>query len=303
MHYLTFDICIYHGGCMDGLTAASIVRARNPDILCLPYSYEDAPPARELIEGKRIIIVDFSFKAPVLRAMKEQAAVIVVLDHHKTAKAELQPMIDAGEIMGYFDMDKSGARLAWEWYHNRDIAPAPWLVERVEDRDLWRWAFPDSAEVHAYLSAMMPDDQTEKFVFLDKLRDKTLDGRLGAIAEQAHVIVIGKALLRQRRKDIADLLPKSRHTMTILGVEVPAANLIPQLASEAGNILANDAPDKFAVIWWMDREYVHFSLRSVKTGMDVSAVAKEYGGGGHARAAGFALPKRLFPDLAEVMEP
>ena len=33
-----------------------------------------------------------------------------------------------------------------------------------------------------------------------------------------------------------------------------------------------------------------FSLRSADGGMDVSEVAKRYGGGGHAKAAGFTVP-------------
>ena len=34
-----------------------------------------------------------------------------------------------------------------------------------------------------------------------------------------------------------------------------------------------------------------FGLRAADDGMDVSEVAKQYGGGGHAKAAGFKVPR------------
>jgi nanoRNase/pAp phosphatase (c-di-AMP/oligoRNAs hydrolase) len=48
----------------------------------------------------------------------------------------------------------------------------------------------------------------------------------------------------------------------------------------------------FAVIWYWDHDtrQVKVSLRAHHEDSDVSEVAKKYGGGGHRKAAGFALP-------------
>jgi nanoRNase/pAp phosphatase (c-di-AMP/oligoRNAs hydrolase) len=59
------------------------------------------------------------------------------------------------------------------------------------------------------------------------------------------------------------------------------------MASDAGNLLAQDEP--FAVCYWDDREKRVFSLRSVAQGVDVSEIARAFGGGGHRQAAGFSL--------------
>lgn len=288
-----FDVCIFHGGCIDGILAAWVIWRMNPDAVFLAYGYTDPLPPVEMIAGQRIILVDFSFKQAGMRFLKQHAARVSVFDHHKTAEAELEPMIASGEIDGMFDMQQSGAGLTWRVFHDNKV-DVPWLVSRVEDRDIWRWAYEDSAAVHAYLSTMLPDDLIDKFRVIDAIFQQTYfsTGRL-------HLVAVGDALVRQRQKDIADLLPKAEHMMTIHGVEVPAANLIPQLASEAGNILARTAPDTFAVIWWADRDYVHFSLRSIPGGTDVSEVAREFGGGGHARAAGFVLSRTLFGDIGK----
>lgn len=40
----------------------------------------------------------------------------------------------------HFDMDKSGAALAWEFFFPGKEAPR--LIKFVEDQDLWRWEVP-----------------------------------------------------------------------------------------------------------------------------------------------------------------
>ncbi|TSC79347.1 MAG: phosphoesterase RecJ domain-containing protein [Candidatus Peregrinibacteria bacterium Gr01-1014_25] len=45
------------------------------------------------------------------------------------------------------------------------------------------------------------------------------------------------------------------------------------------------------------------SLRTLRDDVDVSAMAGAYGGGGHRKAAGFALPGKLKPEVRWVVEP
>ena len=60
--------------------------------------------------------------------------------------------------------------------------------------------------------------------------------------------------------------------------------------SEIGGRLSPDCD--FAVIWYYDHEKrnVKVSLRAFHDSADVSEIAKEFGGGGHKKAAGFTLP-------------
>ncbi len=69
---------------------------------------------------------------------------------------------------------------------------------------------------------------------------------------------------------------------------MPVANLPYFFSSEAGHILAEGEP--FAACYWDTPEGRTFSLRSTDGGIDVSEVATQYGGGGHAAAAGFWVP-------------
>ena len=108
-------ICIYHHGCMDGFGAAWVVwknqKVLNQDVEIEYVSarYGDEPPP--LLAGKHVIIVDFSYSRDALLEINEVAASMIVLDHHKTARANCEDLDFAR-----FDMNKSGAIMAWEWF-------------------------------------------------------------------------------------------------------------------------------------------------------------------------------------------
>lgn len=84
---MTRTICIYHANCADGFTAAWAVReALGETVEYIPAGYGDEPPD---VAGADVIIVDFSYKRPVLERMAHTARSIIVLDHHKTARDDL----------------------------------------------------------------------------------------------------------------------------------------------------------------------------------------------------------------------
>lgn len=122
---MTRTICIYHANCADGFTAAWCVRyALGDTVEFIPAEYGSEPPD---VAGAHVIIVDFSYKRPVLERMAQDARTILVLDHHKTAQADLAgmpaPSSDwtwqislEGSHVALFDMDRSGAQMAWDFF-------------------------------------------------------------------------------------------------------------------------------------------------------------------------------------------
>src|ERR1700722_10011049 len=108
-------LVIYHANCQDGFTAAWAVWKKHPDWEFYAAKHGDAPPD---VTGRDVYMVDFSYKLPILVDMLEKANRLTILDHHKTAEAEVQallPMDPAGiKLHVTFDMEKSGARLTWE---------------------------------------------------------------------------------------------------------------------------------------------------------------------------------------------
>jgi oligoribonuclease NrnB/cAMP/cGMP phosphodiesterase (DHH superfamily) len=270
---LSKPLVIYHSNCQDGFTAAWAVWLSHPDWEFYPGVHGEPPPD---VTGRVVYMVDFSYKRPVLLEIAEHAESITILDHHKTAAADLDGIeFCSNKIEVKFDMDKSGARLAWECFHPREDVPN--FVTFVEDRDLWRFTYDETRPICAAIFSH--DYSFEQWSKFNRLC-QGYDGWMTLVKE-------GEAIERKQQKDIAELLPKLTYNLTIGGTEVPAVNLPYQYASDAGHILSKDAP--FAAVYYFDGKHYKFSLRSGENGADVSEIAKRYGGGGHKHAAGFQV--------------
>ena len=106
-------VCIWHGNCQDGFGAAWAVRHAlgEDNVEFYPGVYQEAPPD---VAGRDVMIVDFSYKRPVIDAMAEVARSIVIFDHHKSAAEDLAGLPLPGvpqmaKVAAVFDMERSGA--------------------------------------------------------------------------------------------------------------------------------------------------------------------------------------------------
>jgi oligoribonuclease NrnB/cAMP/cGMP phosphodiesterase (DHH superfamily) len=261
------DLCIYHGACDDGFGAAFALWKRYGDkiITYHPGVYGEAPPD---VSGLDVAIVDFSYKRPVMIDLAAKAKSILVLDHHKTAEAELAGLADeCPNVNVVFDMERSGAVMAWNYFHPRRATPEFFLY--LQDRDLWRKQMPGVDEFTAALRSYAQDFQ---------LWDKFYDSPQSLITE-------GHAIQRYYRTLI--LGAKSHAYMREIGGHyVPVVNASLFMASELAGELAEG--HAFAAVYAESKTHITWSLRSrAPDGADVSEIAKQFGGGGHKHAAGF----------------
>lgn len=277
------QLCIYHGNCADGFGAAWAVRKALGDIDFHAGVYGNEPPD---VTGREVIMVDFSYKRPVLEQMAQSAASILVLDHHLTAMGDLKdfqmpshclpcrgikPWRPSSGINALFDMNRSGAGLTWDYFFPDEQRPD--LINHIEDRDLWRFALPKTREIQAAVFSYPYD-----FEVWDSLM----------AMPTPELATEGIAIERKHHKDIAELVGVTKRRMNIGGHNVPVANLPYTLTSDAGNLMAEGEP--FAACYWDTPDGRVFSLRSRPEGLDVSEIAKAHGGGGHKNASGFRKP-------------
>lgn len=273
---MTRPLVIYHASCQDGFCAAWVARrCLGKDVDFLPAQYGDPVPVD--VSDRDVYVLDFSYKRPDLLGLIEDAAQVVVLDHHVTAKEELagdlslwrdgrcwkQPTI-------WFDMEHSGAALAWGHFFPGE--PVPHLVQYVEDRDLWKWKLPCSREVSAALASYPHDFET-----WDTLH-REMQG------DNEDLVVQGSAILRYQGQQVANQC-KNAVEITLDGHKVLSCNAT-LLISETAGKLAEGRP--FGATYFVrgDGKKV-WSLRSTPDGVDVAAIARKFGGGGHRDAAGF----------------
>lgn len=259
------QLCIYHGNCADGFGAAWVIWKKFPETEFVAGVYQQDPPN---VKDRDVILVDFSYKRPVMEQILRDAASVTIIDHHKTAIADLEGLEFASAI---FDVNHSGAMLTWQAFN---ILPPPPLIQHIEDRDLWRFALPKTREIQAAVFSY-----PYEFEVWDKLMTGNLDG----------LIREGMGIERKHFKDIRELLKVCRKRMVIDGHEVLAANLPYTLSSDAGHIICEEEKEPFGCCFYAGVDGVNFSLRSIDSKLDVSEIAKKFGGGGHRNAAGFRV--------------
>ncbi len=93
--------------------------------------------------------------------------------------------------------------------------------------------------------------------------------------------------LMEFEEEVKEMISIGMHALIVGGHEVPVLNAPYFHSSEAGHIMAAGKP--FAACYYFANNKWNFSLRSNDAGVDVGAIAKMYGGGGHRNAAGFAI--------------
>lgn len=297
------DIMIYHANCADGFGAAWAAWMRWGDaVQYVPCAYGEAPPE---VLGKHVLIGDFSFKRDVIERIANGAASITILDHHETAEEDLlqwRRFMDKPErftmpviasmiadlqrnlylpVNALFDKARSGAVMTWEFCHPGE--PVPLLLQLIQDRDLWRFTMQETKPFNVWLRCE-PFDFERWTLIAQQLND----GR-----DAATIFAEAAAMQRFFDQKVAEMAARTRY-VRIGGHVVPGCNCTPEFSSEVAHaILRKHSEARFAACYWDTSKGRSWSLRSDHDGdyrLDVSEIAKAYGGGGHRNAAGFTVP-------------
>lgn len=268
-------LVLYHAGCRDGFAAAWAVWRAAPGAEFVPVAYGSDPPD---VRGRAVVIADFSYPRPVMERIADECASLTVLDHHQTAEAALLGFAHPkAEVV--FDMNRSGAGITWDHFFVGQ--PRPWLIDYVEDRDLWRHKLPNGPAVNAFLGTLRYD-------FEHWYQTSRMD-----VAKAAE---LGEVVEDKIRHYVTEVAKNARRVM-FEGYEVPVVNAPQVDISELLSFLCNG--EKFAIGYWQRSDgSFSYGLRS-RGEFDVSELAKRHGGGGHKNAAGFQLPTLLFTNQGD----
>lgn len=264
---------IYHKNCPDGFGAAYAAWKRFGDTAAyIPASYGSEAP--EGLEGKEVYILDFTYDEhpEIMENLAKTAKKFVVLDHHASSKELVEA---APEHV--FDNERSGATIAWSYFHPN--TPVPELFRYVEDEDLYRFALAETHAVAIYLIVepfdfaawdtlvATAENPATRAAFLAKAHDyEEFYEKLSAIAVQAAKKVRFEGYECLFANSLPSITMRS-HIAQLLYQKLPPLALV-----------VSAHPDGFGV-----------SIRSDGS-VDVSQLAAKFGGGGHAGSAGFFIP-------------
>jgi oligoribonuclease NrnB/cAMP/cGMP phosphodiesterase (DHH superfamily) len=233
----------------------------------------------------QVIFVDYCPSDDQLRTLLADLAFtgnVMIVDHHKSAKEKFEQTQRVPRVRAFFDLEESGASLAWKTFAG--TCEMPKLVRYVRDSDLWKFELVDSRPIRAYLTSLPKELSAFDSAATILRRSFEYAAACGKAIMANNAQQVQKALRHVRKLSFSHDNSFEYHYVSVNSTVH---------ASEVGEALLKAYPDAdFAHIWqavtdqYGAPEVVH-SLRSREGGFDVSKLAVLKGGGGHAAAAGF----------------
>jgi oligoribonuclease NrnB/cAMP/cGMP phosphodiesterase (DHH superfamily) len=212
----------------------------------------------------------------------EVAGELLILDHHLTARdhfasdPSVENALSAKGHRVHFDLEQSGAMLAWNHFHPGESAPD--LLRYVQDQDLWNWELPESEEINAAIGSY-----PRRFSDWDELAARPIE----SLAEE------GRPIVRANRIEIERAVALA-HPVAIGNLRIEAVNARHPRAA-IGHELAKRAKygQPWGIVYRLTGSRVDCSIYSLGD-CDASAIATKFGGGGHRNASGFSVSLRAW---------
>jgi oligoribonuclease NrnB/cAMP/cGMP phosphodiesterase (DHH superfamily) len=285
-------ICIYHGNCTDGTTAAAVLLTKFPDCILFPFEHGYKPEDLQEVIDKidrdtTVYIVDFSLKEEDLKTILSIAKEVIIIDHHIGVKETLEKLAKEYKNLKYiFDNNRSGASLTWIYFYGDKNIPD--LIKYVEDKDIWTWKYGETTKyINTYLILLTNQPDKIKELFNKDISD---------------IIEKGKLLAQYTDYLINRFIEKAKETKLKIGEYLVRGFNTNLFQSEIGNILSTKF-NEAVVLFNVSGDKVKFSFRSCEgqkpTALDLALIL---GGGGHRHAAGAVVPLKEFCNMIVLEE-
>jgi oligoribonuclease NrnB/cAMP/cGMP phosphodiesterase (DHH superfamily) len=272
-------LCLYHEDADGRCSAAIVRRALGKVVILQPIGYGDPVPWETIEEAAQVIITDFSLPMEVMSRIMATTS-LVWIDHHKTALEELEKLAD---IPGKRDLDQAACVLTWQYFFP-DLS-LPKAVAYIGDRDIWRHEFP---ETKTFSEGLYHEDSRP---FNDKLWEPLLDDDQEFVAD---LIERGEILYKARLITIDKIILRQGFEVEFEGHLTLAVNS--RASGELGEAIRKKGYELgYCYTESMQNGELMTFVTLYSDEVDVSEIAKKFGGGGHPGAAGFSFRRSDAP--------
>ena len=285
-------ICLYHRSDLDGHCSGAVVRHRYPDAEMYGIEYGDSIPWNKMT-NTRVILVDFCLEPwSEMERLFDLAAQVIWIDHHRSAIKLWKAYKDKNEIpfkvTTVLTEGQAACELAWKYFFPE--TRVPWVVNMLARYDVWQWrgvtnclAFqygmknqklnpkdPHNRQVWESLFMVEPDENGQLPMWIER------------IIETGDAIITYQMEMNKRIMGGAFVTEFAGKRFLCVN-----ASCINSLAFEGYyNPTKHDAVCTFSLR--SDKKW-RFTLYSPDDSIDLSVIAMDYGGGGHASACGFVV--------------
>ena len=265
--------CFYHKSDLDGHCSGAIVKKRYPECEMIGVDYNDTLDIDSISEGEMVFVVDFSFSVAEMAALDIKAQ-LYWIDHHKSA---IEKMADyPRKIAGHTEIGKAGCELTWEYFYADD--PMPLAVRLLGRYDVWKHEEDERILPFQYGIRSYEDTLPESSIWSGFFEGEEL-----LLNE---TLSHGETILAYQNTQNAVYAKGMAYEAEFEGHRAIIINRAYGNSQLFDSVYDPEKHDIMIVFGVKPKEF-KYSLYSVKPEIDVSEIAKKYGGGGHAGAAGF----------------
>jgi len=274
--------CFYHKSDLDGHCSGAIIKLQYPECEMVGVDYSDDIMDFNLDfePGEDIYVVDFRFDMGTMETLSDDYR-LHWIDHHKTFIEEAHAagfIASGGQLLV---IGQAACELVWEYLFPKEKAPVPvWLLGRY---DVWDHE----------------DERVMPFQWGMRNFPNTLPDNIKLWADVirspdyfCEIMLTGRTLLEYQKNQDAKYAKGMSYEMEFEGYRAIVMNKA-YANSKAFDAVYDPEKHDIMILFGVKPGKCKYSIFCDKPEIDVSEIAKRYGGGGHRGAAGFFSDKIL----------
>jgi oligoribonuclease NrnB/cAMP/cGMP phosphodiesterase (DHH superfamily) len=276
-------LCIYHIADHDGKGSAAIVKNRFPEAELLGLNHDMEIPYEEIEKHDKIVICDFALPVKYMLELNKKID-FTWIDHHISVIKEYDELMATGDyepIKGIRKVGTAALVLTWQYFYPEKELPEGIRLLGLNDIYDLR-----DRRVRPFEYAMQTNG-------INRPTDKVWSQLINSEVDIKSWVEKGNAILSWVRHRNYRLVRGMAFESEYQGLKCICANMA-QGQSEFFDSLDNIKNYDFMVIFFMNKKNSwNLTFYTAKDNVDVSKIAMQFGGGGHAKAAGASSLKEL----------
>lgn len=281
------DLCFYHSADLDGKCSGALIKMQYPDCSMIGIDY-GLPFPWELIKTKdrepkkKVVMVDFSLQ-PFSHMMKlDSMCNLFWIDHHESA---IQEAVKRGFTPpGRRYVGKAACELVWNYiaesHPELPSSPCPKSVEYLSRYDVGDFSDRKTLYFQYGLRAQSSNPSPNNKAFWDQVI-------FGGSSYIDRTVDQGQTIVCFLQAEMKKYIDSCSFEVDFQGYRCLGVN-----KNFPSDLLLSPGlwdGDKYDILLTFGFKYGkwHVLMYSPDSGVDVSLIAKKYGGGGHEHAAGF----------------
>lgn len=288
----------YHSRDFDGICSAAILYHKYPseefrDAEYIGIDYGDLFPWDKITVNDSIVMMDYSLPFHDMLKLREKVQRFCWIDHHRSAIDEMStdPVL-MNNLGGIRDTNFAGCELTWKFFSGTECMPE--VVHMLGRYDVWK--FDERAKHFQLGMRCLPDSIRNpkdgmwwRLIYGD-------DGNTDDYFDLVESIVNnGKTVRAFAENNAKFTIENTGMVISYDGIRFLCANACNSSSTLFEFLYDPSKHDAMMSYYFRDGTW-RFGLYSTKTDVNILAVAKKFGGGGHPTACGFSVDHKTFTE-------